>query len=120
MITFLVDMLVLVRTMVHGLHKDPEFRAIAGLLVIVLSSGTLFYWQVEQWSIVNSLYFCVMTIATIGFGDFVPSGNLSRLFTIGFVVVGIGLFASFVGKLVALRIESHARAMERLDHHDRE
>lgn len=46
--------------------------------------------------------------STIGFGDLAPSSAMSKAFTVVFALLGIGLFASFATKLVALRLHSHA------------
>ncbi len=54
-----------------------------------------------------------MTISTIGYGAFAPTTGLSKAFTMGYAVLGIGLFVSFVGKLVALRMQEHANRKER-------
>ena len=52
----------------------PEFRPILGMVAITVGTGTLFYRFVEGWSLVNALYFSVVTLATIGYGDFAPDG----------------------------------------------
>jgi hypothetical protein len=41
--------------------RDPETKAlpvVAGALVL---TGTLFYWRFEDWTIIEALYFCVVT-----------------------------------------------------------
>ncbi|UZD90318.1 potassium channel family protein [Cognatishimia activa] len=58
----------------------------------VLGAATVFYWLVERWSLLDSAYFVVVTAATIGYGDVVPQTSVGKLFTIGFVFVGVGLF----------------------------
>ena len=35
-----------------------------------------------------------MTIATVGFGDLAPKTTLGKLFTVGYVVCGLGLFVA--------------------------
>lgn len=87
------------------MRSDVEFRALALLLALLLAGGTIFYWRLEAWSLVDSLYFCVMTIATVGYGDLAPTGDLSKLFTVGYAVLGIALFASFVGRLLMLALK---------------
>jgi voltage-gated potassium channel len=119
-LTFIVDLLALGKSLVSGVRNEPEFRAIVVLIILILGGGTAFYSLVEGWRVVDALYFCVMTVATVGYGDFAPSGTLWKLFTICFAILGIGLFASFVGKLVAIRIQSHARVKARLHHADSE
>lgn len=109
MTSLFVHIVILCRSLAHDFRDDAEFRALAVLLIILLMGGTLFYWQVQNWSILDSIYFCVMSISTIGYGDFVPTTPVSKAFTIVFVISGIGLFASFVGKLVALRMNNYAQ-----------
>jgi hypothetical protein len=48
-----------------------------------------------------------MTVATVGFGDFAPTNTLSKIFTIVFTFLGIGLFASFVGKVAFIWMRHH-------------
>jgi len=115
MISFFYNLLLLGRTVVAGFRNDPEFRTLAILLVFLLVGGTFFYQQVQGWTILDSLYFCVMTISTIGYGDLTPTTPLSKIFTIAYTILGIGLFASFVGKLVALRLDHHKKRKE--NHH---
>lgn len=112
MLSFFFQIALLWRTMVRGLRQDAEFRALSILLALALIGGTLFYWTVQHWTVLDSLYFCVMTIATIGYGDLAPTGPVSKVFTIAYAILGIGLFASFVGKLVALRMEHHKQQKE--------
>ena len=47
--------------------RDPETKAlpvVAGALVL---TGTLFYWRFEDWTVIEALYFCIVTLATVGF-----------------------------------------------------
>ena len=47
----------------------PETKALPVVAGVLLFTGTLFYWRFEDWSIIQSLYFCVVTLTTVGFGD---------------------------------------------------
>jgi hypothetical protein len=107
MIRFFLRVLLLFRTLWRGLRADPDSAAIGFLLFALLSIGTIFYHLVEGWGLVDSLYFCVMTVATVGFGDFAPTTTWSKIFTIVFTFLGIGLFASFVGKVAFIWMRHH-------------
>ena len=49
----------------------------------------------------DSLWFTMTTMLTVGFGDMYPTTVEGRIFTIIFLyVVGIGLFAAFIGKVM--------------------
>ncbi len=66
--------------------------ALATLLVI----GTVVYHLLEGWSWLNSFYFAACTLTTVGYGDFVPTTDLSRLFTAFYVLAGVSIaFATF-------------------------
>jgi voltage-gated potassium channel Kch len=83
--------------------KDPEFRAMFAVLVGLLLSGTMFYATVEGWGVIDALYFSVMTLATVGYGDLAPSTDLSKTFTVMYVIVGASVFVSLIAKLQVLR-----------------
>ena len=42
------------------------------VLVIFIVSPSVLFMQIQNWSIMEALYFCVITLSTIGFGDYVP------------------------------------------------
>ena len=107
MLRFFLRVILLFRTLWRGLKQDPDSAAMGFLLLVLLTTGTLFYHWVEDWGFVDSFYFCVMTVATVGFGDFAPTTTASKLFTIVFTFLGIGLFASFVGKVAAIWMRHH-------------
>jgi voltage-gated potassium channel Kch len=57
--------------------------------------GTVVYSALEGWSVVDSLYFSVVALATVGFGDLVPTTDVGKLFTVGYIITGIGILAAF-------------------------
>lgn len=79
--------------------KAKEQRVYRLLLIAtvgVLVLGTVFYHYVEGWSWVDAYYFCVVTLATIGYGDFIPQSDFAKLFTTVYIFVGIGILTAFV------------------------
>jgi hypothetical protein len=101
-----------VRELVRDLRDawdDLAFRAIFITAVGLLLSGTLFYWVVEAWGPVDSFYFTVVTLTTVGYGDLAPTNDWSKLFTVFYIFVGIGVIASLITTLAA-RSASRASA----------
>ena len=86
-------------TAIGGACKDTEFRALLFLTAVLLISGTVFYVQSEGWGYVDALYFCVMTMSTVGYGDLTPTSNLSKVFTMVYAVTSIGVFVGIASKL---------------------
>ena len=86
---------------IHRASEDSEFRALAILTIVLLLSGTFFYSHAEKWNILDSLYFCTMTMTTIGYGDLAPTSDLSKIFTMLYAFISIGVFVSLAAKLAA-------------------
>lgn len=79
--------------------RDIRVQGLVGLAFTLIALAALFYSVVEGWGYVDALYFSVMTIATVGFGDFAPVTTLGRLFTIAYVLIGLGIFIAAVTAL---------------------
>ena len=79
--------------------RDPESKVIAGAAVVVVAVGTIVYMLVEGWSPLEAAYFCVVTLATVGYGDLYPTSDVGRLFTIFYIITGIGIIGAFVAEL---------------------
>lgn len=85
--------------------KDPEFEALLTLVLITLGTGTYFYHLEEGWGWIDSLYFSVTTLTTVGFGDLAPHSAASKLFTIVYLIVGVGVLLSFINYVAMKTIE---------------
>jgi hypothetical protein len=94
MIAFLVVFIALGR-LYRDMLQRPETRALlisAGVVVIV---GVAFYTIVEQWSWLDALYFCIVTLGTVGYGDITPTTQLGKIFTIIYIIVGLVIIGGF-------------------------
>ena len=94
---------------VSGIREDPDFRSLAALVIGLLGSGTIFYMLVEGWGFVDALYFSTIVLTTVGLGDVVPTSDASKLFTVAYVLVGIGVLVAF-GTAFARRLVAISEA----------
>jgi len=76
--------------------KDKEYRSLLLTTLVVLGFGSIVYHHIEGWSWVDSIYFSVITLTTIGYGDFSPQTDAGKLFTIFYIIIGIGIILSFI------------------------
>lgn len=86
-----------IRRLYHGLRtaiREPAVRGALSLAATLILIATIFYWIVEGWSLLDSAYFSVVTIATVGYGDLVPKTAIGKIFTIGYIFSGIGIFVA--------------------------
>ncbi len=73
---------------------SPRVRLLGAMTAILVGSASVVYHFVEGWTWLDSVYFSVITISTIGYGDFSPKTDLGKLFTIFYVLAGLGLFVT--------------------------
>jgi voltage-gated potassium channel len=100
---------------VAGVVREERTRVIGLVLIGLLLTGTVFYSLVEGWDPLDSLYFSVTTLATVGYGDFAPKTDIGKVFTIFFVLAGVGVlvvFASEVARQTITRTESRVEERE--------
>ncbi|XP_067455615.1 potassium channel subfamily K member 10 isoform X2 [Thunnus thynnus] len=69
--------------------------------LIFLAVPTVVFQKVEKWSFLESLYFVVITLTTVGFGDYVPGGGHEGGFFFKplvwlWIVFGLAYFASIL------------------------
>ena len=95
MLTLYLFISTLVRRIKIGL-KDPEFRGLFYAALIIIGVGGWFYHSVEGWKWLDSFYFTIITLTTVGYGDFSPKTDLGKLFTMVYVVLGLGIISSFI------------------------
>jgi voltage-gated potassium channel len=74
-----------------------QFTYVIIVITIYLFLGTLVFSLGEQWSPLDALYFCIITITTIGLGDLYPIHNKMLVFC--FSCIGLGLVALLVSFL---------------------
>jgi hypothetical protein len=94
MVAFLFIFLALGR-LYRQMLKQPETRALLIVAVLVISIGVVFYVRVEGWSLLDAIYFCIVTLGTVGFGDITPTTDLGKVFTIFYVIFGLSIIGGF-------------------------
>jgi hypothetical protein len=92
---------------------DAEARALVVIAATQVAIGTIVFWSIEDWSLIESFYFCVVTATTIGYGDFAPTTDAGRLVCVVYILLSVGLFVALLSRIATGRVERRATAIER-------
>merc|ERR1719335_1576620 len=86
-----------------------QMAVLWSLLFIFMFGGAFVFSSMEPWSYRESLYFCFVTLSTVGFGDYLPSSPQSKVFSIFYMLFGLGVCMLIIAVLTGLVAESHDR-----------
>jgi voltage-gated potassium channel len=75
---------------------NKKYRPIIGATLLMLAFGTVVFHLAEGWRWFDSFYFSVITLATVGYGDFTPKTDLGKVAVIFYIISGIGIFLAFI------------------------
>lgn len=80
--------------------RQPNIIPTIIIGITALGTGTIFYHEVEGLKWLDSIYFSVITLTTVGYGDIVPKTDAGKIFTIFYVLIGIGVIAGTANYLL--------------------
>lgn len=85
------------RTSMHGLSILAPILLCFSMMVIYIVLGALALIRLEGWTFLDGIYFCFMSLSTIGFGDMLPGlrkeANLTTWFCSAYIMSGMALTA---------------------------
>ena len=88
--------------------RDENTRGLVALAGIIIAMGTILFRLIEGWSWLDSFYFTVITLTTVGYGDLAPQTPIGKLVTVIFLLVGLGVIASFITVIARQQQNIHA------------
>ena len=77
------------------------------IFVSILAGGAYTYHQVEGWSKLDSAYFTVVTVTTIGYGDLAPKTSTGKIFTMFFAFLGVATALYFLSTISSYLFKEH-------------
>ncbi|KAK7363851.1 hypothetical protein VNO77_06010 [Canavalia gladiata] len=95
---------------------EPEFHAkpVVLLLAAYLGGGTLCFLLtsnhingIKTNGFLDAIYFCVVTMTTVGYGDLVPNSPLAKLLACVYVFTGMALVGLILSKAADYIVEKH-------------
>lgn len=95
----MISFLLTIRRFFHGFFhafKKSYFKTLLVLTITILISGTIFYSTVEGFSVLDALYFSVVTLTTVGHPTLGPVTAFGKIFTMLYIMTGLGLIMGFI------------------------
>jgi hypothetical protein len=62
---------------------------------------------------IKCLYWAVTTLTTIGYGDITPSGNISRIYTMVIMILGVGTYGVVIGTVSKMIVQAERHKEEK-------
>ena len=81
---------------------------ITGLIALIVI-GTSGYQWLEGMTLTDALYMTIITLSTVGFEEVKELSTAGRLFTIGLIVTGAGLFAYLLSRVTRFLVSDEWR-----------
>ena len=82
-----------------------RLRLFIFLLILITVLGTLGFMAIEGFSPTDALYFSIVTIATVGYGDIHPLTTGGKILAIALIIMGVGTFLGVVANGTELLLD---------------
>jgi voltage-gated potassium channel len=81
--------------------REEGFLPVLSAAFLLVLAGTLSYWALEDWHLVDALYFAVATLTTTSVADpeLVLEHRAAKVFTIFYLLIGIGVLVELLRRL---------------------
>ena len=92
------------------------FKSFVIWILWLIIIGWIVFVIIEWRTFLDAIYFVIMTMTTIGYGDIVPTTEIGKIFAILFAFSGVPIFVGIVGLIFEWRIKnSISKHMDELE-----
>ncbi|APZ54394.1 potassium channel family protein [Salipiger abyssi] len=73
--------------------KRLRILTLVATVLGIIAIGTVYFHLIEGWSWLDSYFFTVVTLSTVGYGNHIPVTVAGKIGTTVFILLGLGIFA---------------------------
>ncbi|MCJ1993405.1 hypothetical protein GYN24_02255 [Lactococcus piscium] len=87
---------------ISNLFKFDTFKELFIYLTIYLIANAYIFREIEHVSILNSIYWVVTTITTVGYGDITPTHDVTKILAMFLMVIGVAVMGYVNGVIISV------------------
>ncbi|MCJ1976758.1 hypothetical protein GYN17_01730 [Lactococcus piscium] len=87
---------------ISNLFKFDTFKELFIYLTIYLIASAYIFREIEHVSILNSIYWVVTTITTVGYGDITPTHDVTKILAMFLMVIGVAVMGYVNGVIISV------------------
>jgi voltage-gated potassium channel len=91
--------------LLHNFHYFRKLYIAAGLIFLILSSGTVGYMIIEGYSLLDAIYMTIITAASVGFREVQPLSDAGKVFTSLLIISSVITLAYSISVITTYIIE---------------
>lgn len=98
--------------------RESQMKLVYAVFVVflIILAGAFVFHHYERWSWLDSFYFAVTTLSTVGYGDLHPTRPETKLFIMGYILFGVAIMFYALNALGQYWVESREKGFhKRLD-----
>lgn len=105
----------LIRVLFGGLmdvFADVRVRSLLLFTFGLIGLATVLFHFIEGWTWLDSAFFAVTTISTVGYGNLVPETTPGKIVTMAYILVGLGVFVAATSSVAEVLLRRRERERE--------
>ncbi len=96
-------------TLLVFLRRENLFRLMGVIVVLILAGAVGLTWFEENRSFPDAIWWAIVTLTTVGFGDIAPVSLGGRLIGVVLMFFGIGVLGMFTATIAGVFVEQRMR-----------
>lgn len=88
-----------------------RLRVFVIILLAVMGVGTFGFMSIEGLSLIDAVYFSIVTVATVGYGDIHPVTSAGKFLAVVLIITGVGTFLGVVANATEMLLNRREKKL---------